>query len=286
MWRAGPEIVWSGDPLIYILWGNKNPWQFWSQKPAPFLCPELCRIAAFYSKAHCSARKHAHYYGRDRTGTQFTMAGTAPGHSSLWPGPHRDRADTLIILPGPHWDALYYGRDRTGTQFTVAGTAPGHSLLLWPGPHRDRADTLITMAGTALRCSLLWPGPHRDADCYGRDRHTVWTLQSNLKGVGGWMASSTFASFCLSSCHKAITLYLKPAPKRCFTTHFVCIRFRAFCKCSDDARHLPQTRYASNLDGAHFQFPCAWRACPHMLNANPGLESLILWHGHLPTFWR
>ena len=39
------------------------------------------------------------------------------------------------------------------------------------------------------------------------------------------MASSTFASFCLSSCHKAITLYLRPAPKRCFTTHFVCIRF-------------------------------------------------------------
>ena len=67
----------------------------------------------------------------------------------------------------------------------MAGTAPGHSLL-WPGPHRDRADTLITMAGAALRCSLLWPGPRRDADCYGRDRHTVWTLQSNLKGVGGW----------------------------------------------------------------------------------------------------
>ena len=138
------------------------------------------------------------------------MAGTAPGRSLLWPGPHRD--------------THYYGRDRTGTQFTMAGTAPGHSLL-WPGPHRDRGDTLITMAGTALRCSLLWPGPHRDTDCYGRDRHTVWTLQSNLKGVGGWMASSTFASFCLSSCHKAITLYLRPAPKRCFTTHFVCIRF-------------------------------------------------------------
>ena len=110
-------------------------------------------------------------YGRDRTGTFIT----------IWPGPHRDRADTLI-----------YGRDRTETLFTMAGTAPGRSLL-WPGPHRDthyygrdRADTLITMAGTALRCSLLWPGPHRDADCYGRDRHTVWTLQSNLKGVGGW----------------------------------------------------------------------------------------------------
>ena len=92
------------------------------------------------------------------------------------------------------------------------------------GLQRRLLCTLITMAGTALRRSLLWPGPHRDADSYGRDRHTVWTLQSNLKGVGGWMASSTFASFCLSSCHKAITLYLRPAPKRCFTAHFVCIR--------------------------------------------------------------
>ena len=152
------------------LWGNKNPWQFWLQTSAPFLCPELCRIAAFYSKDHCSARKHAHYYGRDRTGTLITMARTAPGHSSLWPGPHRDRADTLITMAGPHWDALYYGRDRTGTQFTMAGTAPGHSLL-WPGPHRDRADTLIAMAGTAPGRSLLWwPGPRRDTHYYGRDR--------------------------------------------------------------------------------------------------------------------
>ena len=194
--------------------------------------------------------RDTHHYGQDRTGTLITMAGTAPGprwhthyygrtalrRSLLWPGPHRDavyygrdRTGTLITMagtaPGPRWHTHCYGRDRTRTQFTmVAGTAPGRSLL-WPGPHRDRADTLITMAGTAPGRSLLWPGPHRDADCYGRDRHTVWTLQSNLKGVGGWMASSTFASFCLSSRHKAITLYLRPAPKRCFTTHFVCIRF-------------------------------------------------------------
>ena len=125
----------------------------------------------------------------------ITMAGTAPGRS-IWAGPHRDIHHYMAgtapgprwhthLWPGPHWDALYYGRDCTGAQFTMAGTAPGHSWL-WPGPHRDRADTLITMAGTALRCSLLWPGPHRDGDCYGRDRHTVWTLQSNLKGVGGW----------------------------------------------------------------------------------------------------
>ena len=67
----------------------------------------------------------------------ITMAGTAPGHSSLWPGPHRD-------------------------------------THLWPGPHRDRADTLITIAGAALRRSLLWPGPHRNAVYYGRDR--TWTL--------------------------------------------------------------------------------------------------------------
>ena len=150
---------------IYILWGNKNPWQFWSQKSAPFLCPELCRIAAFYSKDHCSARKHAHYwtqymggtapghsslYGRDRTGTALThssMAGTALRRSLLWPGLHRD--------------AVYYGRDRTGTLITMAGTAPGPR---WHTHYygRDRTEMLFTMAGTAPGRWLLWPGPtHR-----------------------------------------------------------------------------------------------------------------------------
>ena len=82
--------------------------------------------------------RDAVYYGRDRTGTFIT----------IWPGPHRDRADTLIygrdrtetlftmagtapgrslLWPGPRRDTHYYGRDRTGTALT-------HSLL-WPGLH-------------------------------------------------------------------------------------------------------------------------------------------------------
>ena len=77
-------------------------------------------------------------YGRDRTGTFIT----------IWPGPHRDRADTLI-----------YGRDRTEMLFTMAGTAPGRSLL-WPGPHRDTHYYGRDRTGTALTHSLLWPGPH------------------------------------------------------------------------------------------------------------------------------
>ena len=32
----------------------------------------------------------------------------------------------------------------------------------------------------------------------------------------------------------------------------------------------------ANLDGAYFQFPCVWQICLHILNANPGLASLIL----------
>ena len=65
-------------------------------------------------------RWHTHCYGRDRTRTQFTMvAGTAPGHSLLWPGPHRDHS---LLWPGPHRDAVYYGRDRTGTLIAMAGT--------------------------------------------------------------------------------------------------------------------------------------------------------------------
>ena len=106
--------------------------------------------------------RDAVYYGRDRTGTLITMAGTAPGPrwhthyiagatlrcSLLWPGPRRDavycgrdRTGTLIITmagtaPGPRWHTHYYGRDCTEMLFTMAGTAPGR-WLLWPGPaHR------------------------------------------------------------------------------------------------------------------------------------------------------
>ena len=155
------------------------------------------------------------------------------------------------------------------------GPAPRHSLL-WAGPQRAR----ITMGGPApgphrarSGPSLLWAGPHRDTHYYGRARsgpafgpYKVISKRCEEDGLlhNAKLLSSIFTN--------QITLYLRPAPKR--------------CKCSDDARHLPQTRYACNLDGAHFQFPCAWRACPHMLKANPGLEPLILWHGHLPRVWR
>ena len=94
--------------IIYILWGNKNPWQFWSQKSVPFSCPELCPRAAFYSKDHCSARKHAHYYGRDRIATLFPDG----------------RARTMQEWAGPRGNAVYYGRD------------PAKTLIrLWTGPH-------------------------------------------------------------------------------------------------------------------------------------------------------
>ena len=84
--------------------------------------------------------RDAHSYGRYRTGTLITMAGTAPGLSLLWPVPHRD--------------SHYFGRYRTGTLITLAGTAPGLSLL-WPVPPG---------------LSLLWPVPHRDSHYYGRYR--------------------------------------------------------------------------------------------------------------------
>ena len=145
------------DSCIFpaALWGNKNPWQFWSQKSVPFLCPALCPRAAFYSKDHRSARKHAHYYGRDRIATLFPDAQARTMHE--WAGPRgnavyygRDPAKTLIRLwTGPHF-----------TLFSMDGSAPKHSLL-WAGPRR----ALITMGGPAPGHSLLWdgpaPGPHR-----------------------------------------------------------------------------------------------------------------------------
>lgn len=56
-----------------------------------FLCPELCPRAAFYSKDHCSARKHAHYYARDRIATLFPdeWAGPRGKRCLLWTGPRR-----------------------------------------------------------------------------------------------------------------------------------------------------------------------------------------------------
>ena len=189
-----------------------------------------------------------------------------------------DRAtfQRCLVWTGPHQNIHYYGRARTGP-------APRHSLL-WAGPQRAR----ITMGGPApgprrarSGLSLLWAGPHRDTHYYGRARSGPAFLWAAATPFGPYKVISKRceedgllhnAKLLSSIFTNQITLYLSPAPKR--------------CKCSDDARHLPQTRYACNLDGAHFQFPCAWRACPHMLKANPGLEPLILWHGHLPRVWR
>ena len=85
---------------------------------------------------------NAHCYERDRIATQFSVSGTAPGHSLLWPGPRQDRTGTLITMAGTalrrfyygrdhrdvdyygrgHWDTHYYGRAHTGTLITMAGT--------------------------------------------------------------------------------------------------------------------------------------------------------------------
>ena len=141
------------------------------------------------------------------------------------------------LASGPHQDTHYYGRVRTGT--------------------------LITMAGPAS-------GPH----FYSGDRRTVWTLQISKRceedGVLTMQAS-------VLNLHKSDNSVSQACAQRVFPLRILYVyAFCAFCKCSDDARHLPQTTHKYNPDGAHFQFPCVWRACPHMLNANPGLESLIL----------
>ena len=178
-----------------------------------------------------------------------------------------DRAtfQRCLVWTGPHQNIHYYGRARTGP-------APRHSLL-WAGPQRAR----ITMGGPAPGPhwapghSLLWAGPQRARIPMGGPATPFgpYKVISKRCEEDGLLHNAKLLSSIFTN---QITLYLRPAPKR--------------CKCSDDARHLPQTRYACNLDGAHFQFPCAWRACLHMLKANPGLEPLILWHGHLPRVWR
>ena len=181
------------------------------------------------------------------------MDGSAPKHSSLWAGPRR----AFITMGGP---------------------APGHSLLR-AGPQRAR----ITMGGPApvphrarTGPSLLWAGPHRETHYYGRARIPMggpatpfgpYKVISKRCEEDGLLHNAKLLPLIFTN---QITLYLRPAPKRCFTIRILYVyAFCAFRKCSDDTRHLPRTRYACNLDGAHFQFPCAWRACPHMLTSKP-----------------
>ena len=150
--------------------------------------------------------------------------------------------------PGPHQDIHYYGRVPQRARITMGGPAPG--------PHRARS-----VYGTTQRALITMGGPAPGHSSYGRARTPFgpYKVISKRCEEDGLLHNAKLLSSIFTN---QITLYLRPAPKR--------------CKCSDDARHLPQTRYACNLDGAHFQFPCAWRACPHMLKANPGLEPLIL----------
>ena len=181
------------------------------------------------------------------------MDGSAPKHSSLWAGPRR----AFITMGGP---------------------APGHSLLR-AGPQRAR----ITMGGPApvphrarTGPSSLWAGPHRETHYYGRARIPMggpatpfgpYKVISKRCEEDGLLHNAKLLPLIFTN---QITLYLRPAPKRCFTIRILYVyAFCAFRKCSDDTRHLPRTRYACNLDGAHFQFPCAWRACPHMLTSKP-----------------
>ena len=178
--RGQAKESWNID--VHILWGNKNPWQFWSQNSVPLFVsrtlptrrilfqrslqrPQACSLLC--TGPHCNAvswwmgrtawqtlftmdgtpLKRLLDYGQGHISTLFSMDGSAPKHSSLWAGPHR----AFITMGGP---------------------APGHSLL-WAGPQRAR----ITMGGPApvphrarTGPSLLWAGPHRETHYYGRAR--------------------------------------------------------------------------------------------------------------------
>ena len=151
-------------------------------------------------------------YGQGHISTLFSMDGSAPKHSLLWAGPH-------------------------GALITMGGPAPGHSLLwdgpaagphyyvrargrIAPGPHR----ALITMGGPAPGHSLLWAGPQRaripmggPATPFGPYKVISKRCEEDGLRHNAKLLSSIFTN--------QITLYLRPAPKRCFITHFVCIRF-------------------------------------------------------------
>ena len=217
--------------------------------------PRPDRVATLFTMDGTTLKRSLNY-GQGHISTLFSMDGSAPKHSLLWAGPHR----ALITMGGPAQrhsllsdgsaaGPHYYGQVRTRTApgphralISMGGPAPGHSLL-WAGPQRAR----IPMGGPATPF-----GPYKVIS----KRCEEDGLLHNAK-----LLSSIFTN--------QITLYLRPAPKRCFICILYVYAFCAFRKCPDDARHLPQTRYACNLDEAHFQFPCSWRACPHMLNANP-----------------
>ena len=144
-------------------------------------------------------------YGQGHISTLFSMDGSAPKHSSLWEGP-------AIIMGGP---------------------APGHSLLR-AGPQRARITmggpapvphrALITMGGPAPGDSLLWAGPQRARIPMGGPATPFgpYKVISKRCEEDGLLHNAKLLPLIFTN---QITLYLRPAPKRCFTTHFVCIRF-------------------------------------------------------------
>ena len=147
-------------------------------------------------------------YGQGHISTLFSMDGSAPKHSSLWAGPHR----AFITMGGP---------------------APGHSLLR-AGPQRARITmggpapvphrALITMGGPAPGDSLLWAGPQRARIPMGGPATPFgpYKVISKRCEEDGLLHNAKLLPLIFTN---QITLYLRPAPKRCFTTHFVCIRF-------------------------------------------------------------
>ena len=143
-----------------------------------------------------------------------------------------DRAtfQRCLVWTGPHQNIHHYG-------ITMGGPAPGHSLLR-AGPQRAR----ITMGGPApvphrarTGPSLLWAGPHRETHYYGRARQRAripmggpatpfgpYKVISKRCEEDGLLHNAKLLPLIFTN---QITLYLRPAPKRCFITHFVCIRF-------------------------------------------------------------
>ena len=130
----------------------------------------------------------------------------------VWTGPHqnihhygRARTGPSLLWAGPHRDIHYYGRVRSGPALLWAGphqyrTGPA------PGPHyygRARTGRLITMGGPATPF-----GPYK--------------VISKRCEEDGLLHNAKLLPLIFTN---QITLYLRPAPKRCFTTHFVCIRF-------------------------------------------------------------
>ena len=141
----------------------------------------------------------------------------------VWTGPHqnihhygRARAGPSLLWAGPRRDIHYYGRVRSGPALLWAGP---HQYLTGPapGPHYyGRART---------GDSLLWAGPQRARIPMGGPAATPfgpYKVISKRCEEDGLLHNAKLLPLIFTN---QITLYLRPAPKRCFTTHFVCIRF-------------------------------------------------------------